>query len=143
LLRKPPAATKNTYCYWLSEQDVLLATRKGLAMAKQFDEEFFFIEDGHSKSCLYGNTKLLQNVKTRLFKDGRLSEVFLLGRRGFKHETFYYENDVLVSIRVDQGNAEQAGTSYTTLFSYQNGQVLEIVTKFDNGYQEVRYSAKR
>jgi hypothetical protein len=59
LLRRLPATTKNTYCYWLSEQDVLLAARKGIALVKQFDEEFFFLKDGHSKSCLYGNTKLL------------------------------------------------------------------------------------
>jgi hypothetical protein len=78
-----------------------------------------------------------------LFENGHLSEVFLLGKWGFKHETFYYEGDELISIRMEQGNAEQVGTSYTTLFSYQNGQVLEIVTKFDNSYQEVRYSAKR
>jgi hypothetical protein len=82
-------------------------------------------------------------VKTRLSKEGRLSEVFLLGRRGSKHETYYYEGDVLVRLRVDQRNAEQAGPSYQVLFRYHHDQLHEIIQVFDTGYQQVCYHAKR
>jgi hypothetical protein len=143
MLRKQPAATQNTYCYWLNEQHVLLAIRKGTTLANQFYEEFFYLEDGCSKSCLYGNTHLLQNVKTRLVKDGRISEVFLLGGRGSKHETFQYAGDKLVRIRVEQESAGQAGISYTTLFTYQSDHLHEIVTEFDNGYRVLNYQATR
>jgi hypothetical protein len=142
LLSKQPASTKNKYCYWLNEQGEVLTIRKGIDIPDQFYDEFFFIEEGLSKSCLYGNTKLLQNVKTRLFKDGRISEVFMMGGRGSKHETFYYESDNLVSIHVEQWSAEQVGTSYNTVFKYHNSQLHEIINEYDNGYREVRYKAR-
>jgi hypothetical protein len=141
-LRKQPAATQHKYCYWLTEQGELLATRKGISLANQFYEEFFFVEEGLAKSCLYSNTQQLQNVKTRVWQDGRLCEVFLLGRRGAKHETYQYEGSQLRCIRVHQRNGEQVGTSYTLYFRYQNEQLAEISTEFDTGYREVRYHAK-
>jgi hypothetical protein len=141
-LSKKPAATPHTYCYWLQEHVGLLTIRKGLALPNQFYEEFFFTEQGLAKSCLYGNTGRVENVKTRLVTEGRLREVFLLGRRGSKHETFHYEGDVLVRVRVAQWSGEQVGPAYTMLLSYHHDHLHEIRQVFDNGYQHVCYQAK-
>jgi hypothetical protein len=142
-LPKKPAATPHTYCYWLDEEAGLLAVRKGLALPNQFYEEFFFTEQGLAKSCLYNNMGRVENVKTRVRQAGRLREVFLLGRRGSKHETYYYEGNVLVRLHVDQWNAEQVGPSYQLLFSYHDDHLHKIKQVFDTGYEQVCYPAKR
>lgn len=142
VLPNPPTAAKNTYNYWLDEHQQVLTIRKSTALANQFYEEFFFAEDGLAKSCLYDNTHRLQNVKTRVLQNGRIQEVFLLGRRGAKHETYHYADDQLIRIHGEQRSGEQAGPSYTTHFRYQHEQLHQIVTEFANGYQTVNYQAR-
>ena len=141
-LSKRPTSTKNKYCYWLDEHAALLAIRKGIGIADQFYDEFFFTENSLSKSCLYGNTKILLNVTTRLFHNARISEIFMMGDLGSKHETFHYEQHELTKIRVEQWGADKIGIPYNAVFTYEGGNLREIVNEFDNGYQEVQYKVK-
>lgn len=142
LLNKKPASTKQKYCYLFGEDDVLLAVKQGLSIADQFNEEFLFWEDGLLKSCLYGNNKVLINVKARVLRNNQISEVFLLGKRGSKHETYFYQAQVLTRVRVEQWNAQQQGIPYNAVLTYEDGQLVGIVNEFDNGYKESRYLAK-
>ena len=88
----------------------------------------------YAKSCLYGNNKSLINVKTKIFIDSRLKEVFLLGKLGSKHEQYFYENGVLTHIEVKQWSGAQQGAFYTTFITYVEGLATEIINRFNNGY---------
>lgn len=144
LSKQRPANTNKKHCYWLDEQDKLLAIRKGLDIPDKFYEEFFFPEDGLLKSCLYSYSPIVGviNVKTRLVQNDRLSELFSLGKHGSKHETYHYEQDKLTKIKTEQWSDEGIGPSFNTIFEYKNGQLREIVNEFENGYKEVMYKVK-
>jgi hypothetical protein len=139
LLTKEPASTKQKYCYVFGKEDELLEIRQGLSIANQFNREFFFKENNILKSCLYGSNEAIINVKARVYNQNKVSEVFLLGKRGSKYERYFYSNDVLTHIRVEQWNANEKGVPYDAILKYEDNKLIEIVNKFDNGYEEVRY----
>lgn len=139
LLAKKPVSTKQKYCYTFDKKDIILEIKQGLSISNQFNKEFFFYENDLLKSCLYGNNGMLINVKTRVFYKDKISEVFLLGKRGSKHEKYFYDDDMLTHVRVEQWNAEQQGVPYSAILKYQNNELMEIINKFDNGYEEVKY----
>ena len=144
ILKQRPAATKNKYCYWLDEHDIILAVREGIDMPDKFYEEFFFQEEGISKSYRYSYSTSIGviNVKICSLHDNYLNEVFMLGRKGKKHEIYHYEDGVLQNIRVEQWENGEQGTSYNAVFMHEEGKMREIIYEFDNGYKEVRYKAK-
>jgi hypothetical protein len=142
ILKKSPTSTKNKYYYIFDDKDNLLCVRQYLDIAGQFNEEFVFSEDGFLKSYLYSNNKSIINVKNRIIDNHLVIELFLKGKRGSKHESYHYENDQLVTIRVEQWNDNQQGISYNCVLKYKNSELIEINNEFDNGYAEKKYPIK-
>jgi hypothetical protein len=143
LLIKNPTWTKQKYCYLFNENNELIEMQQGLNLPNQLNREFFFYENYLLKNCLYGTSKSIINVKFRVLYQGKINEVFLLDKRGSKHEKYFYGNDVLTRVRVEQWNADQQGVPYDALFKYEGSELVSIINKFDNGYEKLQCNANK
>ncbi|RPD43601.1 hypothetical protein DNI29_23455 [Hymenobacter sediminis] len=142
-INKKPISTKNKYCYSFDIHNNIIVIKHGLSINNQYNYEFIYYDSSRITSLLYASNKTLINIKIRNIVDNKVQTLDLKGVRGSKHEEYFYNDNLLTRIRVDQWNNDQQGTSFNVLFSYNGEEVNKIKNIFDNGYEEVKYDIEK